>query len=75
MTIYTIVDSAEISSVDFSEVLESSQEHLRYSVDGTKAVLKYKGKTPSFLQGKPQYYHSEILPIMESADWTPVSED
>lgn len=67
---YVIIDSSEVSSVDFSQVLESSADTLRYSVDGTKTFVKFDGETPSFLTGEPQYNHSEILSILSGPEWT-----
>ena len=67
---YVILDTAEISSVDFNQVLETSIDSLRYSVDGSKFLLKYEGDTPSFLEGKTQYSHSEILAILATDEWT-----
>jgi len=43
---------------------------LRYSVDGSKFLLKYEGDTPSFLEGKTEYTHSEILAILATNEWT-----
>ena len=51
--------------------METSAETLRYSVDETKTLVKFRGDTPSFLDGKTQYTHSEILNILNSAEWTP----
>lgn len=68
---YVIIDSSEVSSVDFSQVLESSADTLRYSVDGTKTFVKFEGDTPSSLEGKTQYTHSEILSILSGPEWTP----
>jgi hypothetical protein len=67
---YVILDTAEISSVDFNQVLETSIDSLRYSVDGSKFLLKYEGDTPSFLEGKTEYTHSEILAILATDEWT-----
>jgi hypothetical protein len=67
---YVILDTAEISSVDFNQVLETSIDSLRYSVDGSKFLLKYEGDTPSFLEGKTQYTHSEILAELATDEWT-----
>jgi hypothetical protein len=67
---YVIIDSSEVSSVDFSQVLESSADTLRYSVDGTKTFVKYEGEQPSFLSGKTEYTHSEILTILSGDEWT-----
>ena len=67
---YIIVDTSEVDSVDFNEVINTSKEMLRYSVDGTKTFVKYEGDQPSFLSGKQEYTHSEILTILSGAEWT-----
>ena len=67
---YVILDASEVSNVDFDQVIQTSADKLRYSLDGSKFVVKFEGDTPSFLIGESQYDHSEILTIMQSADWT-----
>ena len=67
---YVIIDASEVSSVDFDRVLETSPETLRFSVDDTKALLKYEGEQPSFLSGKTEYNHAEILTILATDEWT-----
>ena len=68
--IYVILNSSEISSINFDEVKETSVDTLRYSVDGSKTFVKFVGDTPSFLEDKTQYSHSEILNILSGAEWT-----
>lgn len=68
---YVIINSSEVSSVDFGQVFETSNDTLRYSVDGTKTFVKYEGEQPSFLSGKTEYTHSEILAILTGDEWTP----
>lgn len=68
--IYVIYDMTNVASIDFSEVEETSQDTLRISLDEMQTVLKFIGKTPSFLVGLQQYNHQEILAIMKSAEWT-----
>ena len=41
--------------------IQSSVDTLRKSVDGTKAILKWDGDTPSCFDGMTTYTHSEIL--------------
>ena len=65
---YVIIDKGEVSSVDFSKVLEYSANTLRYSLDGSKTFVKYEGSQPSFLYGKDTYNHSEILAILNEVD-------
>jgi hypothetical protein len=67
---YVIINASEVSSIDFSKVLETSVDTLRYSLDGSKTFVKFEGDTPSFLDGKRQYNHSEIIPILQSDDWS-----
>jgi citrate synthase len=71
MRIYNIIETSEISQVDFDQVLQTSSSSLKYSLDGSKAILKYEGETPSFLEGKTQYSLAEILAILATGDWTP----
>ena len=67
---YTIISSDDVSSINFDEVLEGNENHLLYSLDGTKTFVKYRGDTPSFLDGKTQYTHSEILTVLAGEEWT-----
>ena len=71
---YVIINADEVSSVDFSQVDETSADTLRYNIDpaGTKTFVKFDSNTtPSFLDGKTQYTHSEILAILATDEWTP----
>jgi hypothetical protein len=67
---YVIINSSDVSSVDFSKVAETSADTLRYSLDGSKTFVKFNGDTPSFLIGEPQYDQEEMLSILNGADWT-----
>ena len=69
---YVIINADEVSSVDFSQVDETSADTVRYNVAGTKTFVKFDADTtPSFLDGKTQYTHSEILAILATDAWTP----
>ena len=65
---WVILDKNEVSSIDFSKVLESSLSILRYKIDGSQTFVKFEGDTPSFLNGKTQYNHSQILEILNDPD-------
>ena len=67
---FVIIDASEVSSVDFDQVIETSADTLRYSVDGTKTFVKYRGTQPFFLLGKTEYTHEEILSILSGPEWT-----
>ncbi len=66
-TTYVIIDASEVSSVDFTQVCEDSADTVRYNLDNTKALVKFNGSTPSFLDGKTQYTHAEIRVILTDA--------
>ena len=67
---YVIIDSDEVDSVDFSRVDETSADTVRYSTDGSQTFIKYEGDQPSFLNGKQEYTHSEILTVLSGDEWT-----
>lgn len=77
---YVIISADDVALVDFAEVLETSAETCRYSVDGTQTFVKYEGEMPasvSALTSKSQEYtHSEILAILAGEAWTaPMDSD
>ena len=67
---YVIIDKSEVDSLDYSKLLTTSSSTVRYSLDGTKALVKYSGNQPSELSGKTTYTHEEILTeIRENTFW------
>lgn len=71
---YAIFDVSELPSVDFTQVLETSAETVRKSVDGTKTFVKWNGEMPSSItdlttKGDP-YTHEEMLAILATPEWT-----
>ena len=75
MRAYVILNADEIDDINFGEVMETSAETLRFSVDGDKTFVKFEGNTPDFLAGKTTYTHSEILAILQTEEWTPPTLD
>ena len=68
---YVIINADELDSVNFDQVDETSADTIRYSLDGSKTFVKFDSDTtPSFLEGKTQYSHSEILTILATDEWT-----
>ena len=67
---YVIINASEVGSVDFSQVNETSASTLRYSLDDSQTFVKFDGDTPSFLDGKTQYNHSQIRTILNGENWT-----
>ena len=66
---YVIINASEVSSVNFSQVNETSADTLRYSLDDSQTFVKFDGDTPSFLNGKTSYTYSEMITILNGEDW------
>lgn len=78
---YIIFNVTELPLVDFSQVLETSQDTVRRSVDGTKTFIKWQdgGSQPSFVNQlttkQGPYTHEEILAILAGPEWAqPIEE-
>lgn len=67
---YVIISEQEISNIDFNEVLETSEETLRYSLNRNNVLVKFEGETPNFLAGKQINNYEEIMDILNSSDWS-----
>jgi hypothetical protein len=67
---YVVINTSDVPNIDFSKVEETSQYTLRFSADESKTFVKFEGDTPSQLEGKTQYSHSEMLDILATDAWT-----
>ena len=74
MITYIIINMTEVGLVDFNQVMQTSEETLRLSVDSLKTVLKWEGEEPSFVSTlssyEGPYTHEEILVIMNTPEWS-----
>jgi hypothetical protein len=74
MTTYITFNVSEIDSIDFNQVLETSIETLRYSVDKTQTLVKWDGEIPScvlVLTTKSAYMsYDEIVALLNTPIWT-----
>jgi hypothetical protein len=71
---YVIFNISELDKIDFEQVLETSAETVRKSIDGTKTFVKWNGEVPECvqsLQTKGQYLtHDEMLEVLSGSEWT-----
>jgi len=67
---YVIADTSEVSGFDFDQLIDIDESYSRKSLDGSKILARYEGDQPSFLSGKQEYTHSEILAILATDEWT-----
>ena len=66
---WVIINKNEVSSVDFSKVLQRSADTLRWNENKSKTFVKYEGNKPSFLSGKDVLNHSEMLEELKKDEW------
>jgi hypothetical protein len=70
---YLIFPVSELNKVDFSQVLETSADTVRKSVDETKTLVKWNGDAPAFVAtiigSEGPYTHTEILEILSTSEW------
>ena len=73
---YVIINKEMVEAVDFKQVIETSKSTLRYSLDGSKTIIKFMGEIPSFLDGEKVYSHSEIIEMINNPDngWIDINE-
>ena len=76
---YMIFNVSEIDTIDFNQVLETSADTVRKSVDETLTFVKWEGNTPSSVSDltttQGPYTHSEILSVLSTETWSPSGDD
>jgi len=71
---WVIVNVSDITDEMIVNAIQSSMDTLRKTLDGSKAILKFEGDTPSCFDGLTTYNHSEILTELAKSDWTSSEE-
>lgn len=71
---YAIINIADLSDIDFSQVGETNKNTIRKSLDESQFVIKYNS-TPSFISDGmvtpiETLTHSEALTLMDSEAWS-----
>ena len=67
---WVIVNVSDITDEMIASAMQSSITTLRKTLDGTKAILKWDGDTPSCFDGMTTFTHSEILTELAKSEWT-----
>ena len=67
---WIIINVSDITEEMISSAIQSSMDTLRKTLDGSKAILKWDGDTPSCFDGMTTYNHSEILTELAKSDWS-----
>ena len=72
---FMIFNVSELPNINFDEVLETSAETVRKSVDGTKTFVKWEGQTiPTSVQNlqtkEGPYTYDEIVSFLSTPEWS-----
>jgi len=72
---FMIFNVSELPQIDFTQVLETSIDTVRKSVDETKTFVKWEGPTiPSSVDSlttkEGPYNYNEILTILATPEWS-----
>ena len=71
---YAIFSVSELPLINFSEVLETSTETVRKSVDESKTFVKWEGEMPASVAAlttlEGPYTYDEILVILATSEWS-----
>lgn len=71
---FMIFNVSELNQINFAQVLETSADTVRRSVDGTKTFVKWDGSIPQCVidlsTSEGPYTYDEILTILSTPEWT-----
>jgi hypothetical protein len=75
---FMIFSVTELDQIDFTQVLETSIDTVRKSVDELKTFVKWDGIMPESVNNlttkEGPYTYDEIIPILLTTEWTYPSE-
>jgi len=77
---FMIFATSETGSIDYNQVLETSAQTLRLSVNGLKTFVKWEGETiPTSINElttkEGPYTYEEIITILATLEWSePIEE-
>ena len=67
---WVIVNVSDITDEMISSAIQTSANTLRKTLDGSKAILKWDGDTPTVFDGMTTYNQSEILIELAKSAWS-----
>ena len=72
---FMILNVSELPNIDFTQVLETSEDTVRKSIDDTKTFVKWNGDiTPTSVDSlttkEGPYTYEEMLVILSQPEWT-----
>ena len=72
---YIIFDETELNQIDFSQVIETSIDTVRKSIDGTKTLIEWDGNDipkclTNLTTAQGPYTYDEISVILQTKEWS-----
>lgn len=67
---WIIINVSDITDEMILSAIQTSMGTLRKTLDGSKAILKWDGDTPSCFDGMTTYTHSEIRTELAKSNWS-----
>lgn len=71
---FMIFSVSELNKIDFTQVLETSVETVRKSIDETKTFVKWEGNIPecvtTLTTNEGPYTYDEMIVILSTPEWT-----
>lgn len=74
---YLIIPASKAEEINFDQVMETSAETLRYSVDGTETFIKYDlpNRSDIYNEEYEELTHEEMLEKLSGSDWSKPVDD
>ena len=72
---YCIINKSDVSNMIWDQLIIDSEDTLRWNLDNTKAIVKFKGNKPSFLNGFTAYTLQEISSIINDLNNGWITQD
>ena len=61
---YIIINTSELSGLNFDQLKQNSENTVRKNLANDKAIVSYQGVVPDGLSGKTEYTNEELLVII-----------
>ena len=75
--VFIIFNISELNKIDFDQVLETSVNTIRKSLDRSKTFIKWEGTTPEFVSSlttaEGPYTYQQMMQILDGPDWLDAS--
>ena len=65
---YIIINTSELSGLNFDQLKQNSENTVRRNLANNKAIVSYEGVVPDELSGKTEYTNEELLVIINNVN-------